>query len=49
MPIAYAKAGFLTVLVKEADGFCNFHKKESLYFLGQCGTSMFFCQLSGQE
>lgn len=24
----------LTVLAKEADRFCNFHKKESLYFLG---------------
>lgn len=47
MPVACAKAVFLTVLVKEADRFCNFPKKESLYFLEQCGTPMFFYQLSG--
>lgn len=38
----------LTVLVKEADRFCNFHKKESLCFLGgtcQIGITLPFFEL----
>lgn len=38
----------LTVLVKEADRFCNFHKKESLYFLGgtfRVGITLLFFKL----